>query len=62
MTQVVVLFLAFVLLLVWLAFTAPGCKHEKCRGVANYYDHDLHVFVHLKECDDCGDVFITRET
>jgi hypothetical protein len=61
MTMVVVLFLVFVLLLVWLAFTAPGCKHTRARGVANYYDEDLRVFLHLKECEDCGDSFITRE-
>lgn len=33
------------------------CTHE-WRGVANYYDRDLHVFLHLVRCARCGDTLI----
>jgi hypothetical protein len=51
------------LLLVMLAWAVDqaGCSHESVRGLANYFDEDRQVYVHLKQCDGCGDQFITTE-
>ena len=62
MTMIALLALAWLLLLVWvIAVWSPGCGHENVRGVANYYDRDLHCFIHLKECEDCHMIVITHE-
>ena len=54
--------LAWVVLLAWVVFrVTEGCQHANVRGVANYYDHDLHCFVHLKQCEDCNEAIITTE-
>ena len=59
---IVLLTLAWVALLFWaLGLLSDDCPHANLKGVANYYDHDLHCFVHLKGCEDCGESFITWE-
>lgn len=60
MTTILILAVAWVALLLWV-LDLTSCKHSRLRGVANYYDHDLHTFVHLKECEDCGIALITHE-
>lgn len=52
--------LLLVALLVW-AIDQAGCRHESVRGVANYFDEDIQAYVHLKQCDGCGESFITTE-
>lgn len=57
---ILLVFLLAVTFLGWAIFNA-GCKHENVKGIANYYDHDLKCFVHLKGCEDCGESIITWE-
>jgi hypothetical protein len=57
---ILIVLLLAVALLGW-AISNAGCKHARHHGVANYYDDDHACYVHLKECDDCGLSFITRE-
>ncbi len=38
-----------------------ACEHKRTRGVANYFVHDLHIFLHLVQCEDCG-LAIIEET
>ena len=52
--------LLLVAMLAW-AIDQARCRHESVRGLANYFDDDLQAFVHLKQCDRCGDTFITTE-
>lgn len=60
MTPIVILAVVWLVLLWWIRGQF-GCAHEHLKGVANYYDHDLHCFIHLKECEDCGVALITHE-
>lgn len=53
--------LAWAVLVVWVVVTQTGCRHEHVRGVANYYDRDLHAFVHLVHCEDCDTAIITTK-
>lgn len=41
----------------WLRRLFGGCDHE-WRGVANYYDRDTRVFLHLVRCTACGQTLI----
>ena len=36
------------------------CGHSQTQGIANYYDRDTQVFLHLIECRSCGLVLIER--
>jgi hypothetical protein len=60
-TTVLILAAIWLLLLVWILGLPEGCRHERLTGVANYYDHDLHCFIHLKQCEDCNEAIITHE-
>lgn len=61
MTTIAILALAWLALLVWVVSLPKACAHPNLRGVANYFDTDLRCFVHLKQCDDCNETFITQE-
>lgn len=60
MITILLLAACWLALMVWV-FGQGGCQHKNLRGVANYYDRDLKVFVHLKECEDCHLTMITHE-
>jgi hypothetical protein len=58
---VLILAAIWLLLLVWIYDRVAVCRHENLRGVTNYYDRDLHCFIHLKQCEDCDEAIITHE-
>lgn len=42
---------------IWPWLFPPACDHD-WSGVANYYDRDLKVFLHLVRCTRCGCILI----
>ncbi len=54
--------LVWAALLVWVVgLLSDSCQHDRVTGVANYFDDDYQAYVHLKQCDDCAETFITIE-